>query len=213
VKVIVADDSVLLRRAVTEILVADGHEVRAVSDAAALLGAVAEDQPEMCVIDIRMPPTHTVEGLDAARTIRRDYPNTGVLILSQYVEPDYVSELLRDSPGRVGYLLKDSLLSTDELASAVHRVANGDVVVDPELIRGLLSRHRRGNPLDVLSPRERDVLQLMAEGRTDKSIAGILMISVKTVEKSVGLIFTKLAIPSDLSSNRRVQAVLVWLRS
>jgi DNA-binding NarL/FixJ family response regulator len=211
-RVIVADDSVLVQRGVVQVLTEAGHDVIAtVADASALLAAIADDEPDVCIIDIRMPPTHSDEGLVAARRIRTQHPNIGVLVLSQYVDGDYVEELLQAGTGRVGYLLKDSLLDATELTSAVQRIVNGDVVIDGQLVRQLLMRHRV-DPLRSLSAREAEVMQLMAEGRTDRGIADALFVSVKTVQTHVQSIFAKLSIPHDPSSNRRVQAVLTWLR-
>ena len=211
-RVIVADDSLLVQRGVAQVLAEAGHEVVAlVNDAPALLAAVAADEPDVCIVDIRMPPTNTDEGLVAARRIRAEHPAVGVLVLSQYVDGDYVEELLSDGTERIGYLLKDSLLDADQLTSAVARIGNGDVVVDAGLVRQLLAR-RRESPLKSLSSREAEVLQLMAEGRTDRGIAEQLYLSIKTVQTHVQSIFTKLSIPRDAGSNRRVRAVLALLR-
>jgi serine/threonine-protein kinase len=212
-RVIIADDSVLLREGVARILHAAGIEVSGVvGDAIALYGAVADAKPDVCLIDIRMPPTHTDEGLVVARQIRREHPDIGVLILSQYVDDQYVVELLEENDRSVGYLLKDSVLSPVELVSAVERVASGEIVLDPTLVRQLLVGGRERDPIAELSERERSVLQLMSQGMTDKAIAEALFISVRTVQTHVGSIFTKLGVPDDARSNRRVHAILTWLQ-
>jgi len=213
VRVIVADDSVLLRRGLEALLAEGGHEVvAALGDADELLAAVDEQQPDVCIVDIRMPPTHTDEGLRAARAIRARYPQIAVLVLSQFVDGDYVEELLAGGNNHVGYLLKDALLDGDEVLTAVRRVGAGGVVVDAGLVAGLLAARRPGSPLDKLSPREREVIQLMAEGRTDRAIADELVIGLKTVQTHTAAIFTKLGLGDDPRSNRRVRAVLAWLR-
>jgi len=213
VRVIVADDSVLLRRGLEALLAEGGHEVvAALGDADELLAAVDEQQPDVCIVDIRMPPTHTDEGLRAARAIRARYPQIAVLVLSQFVDGDYVEELLAGGNSHVGYLLKDALLDGDEVLTAVRRVGAGGVVVDAGLVAGLLAARRPGSPLDKLSPREREVIQLMAEGRTDRAIADELVIGLKTVQTHTAAIFTKLGLGDDPRSNRRVRAVLAWLR-
>jgi DNA-binding NarL/FixJ family response regulator len=213
VRVIVADDSVLLRRGLEALLTDGGHEVVAsLGDADALLTAVVEHHPDVCIVDIRMPPTHTDEGLRAAREIRSRHPQVAVLVLSQFVDGDYVEELLADGNTHVGYLLKDALLDGDEVLTAVRRVGAGGVVVDAGLVSALLAARRPGSPLDKLSPRERDVIQLMAEGRTDRAIADELLIGLKTVQTHTAAIFVKLGLSDDPRSNRRVRAVLAWLR-
>jgi DNA-binding NarL/FixJ family response regulator len=213
VRVIVADDSVLLRHGVTSLLMTAGHEVvAAVGSTKELLDATHEFQPDVCVVDIRMPPTHTDEGLYAARSIRSDFPSVAVLVLSQFIEIDYVDELLAAGSNHVGYLLKDSLLDGDELLVALRRVVAGGVVIDSALVSSLVDARRTSSPIENLSPRERDVLQLMAEGCTDRAIGEKLFIGVKTVQSHTSAIFDKLGLGSDPSSNRRVRAVLTWLR-
>lgn len=212
-RVIIADDSVLLRHGVLALLTAAGHDVvAAVADAVELIDAVQRFAPDACIIDIRMPPTHTDEGLKAARAIRTEYPDIAVLVLSQFVDGDYLEELLSDGNSHVGYLLKDALLDGDELLTALRRVAAGGVVVDAGLVASLLGTRRANSPLLRLSPREREVLQLMAEGRTDRSIADELYIGLKTVQTHTSAIFEKLGLGDDPTSNRRVRAVLTWLR-
>lgn len=212
-RVIVADDSVLLRHGVVALLTTAGHDVVAVAgDATELLDAVRRLEPDICVVDIRMPPTHTDEGIRAAREIRSTFPGVAVLVLSQFVDGDYLEELLSDGKSHVGYLLKDSLLDGDELLVALRRVVLGGVVIDAGLVSSLLSMRRADAPVQRLSPREREVLQLMAEGRTDKAIADELFIGLKTVQSHTSAIFEKLGLGDDPSSNRRVRAVLTWLR-
>jgi DNA-binding NarL/FixJ family response regulator len=212
-RVIIADDSVLLRHGVLSLLTAAGHDVvAAVADAIELTDAVRRLEPDACIVDIRMPPTHTDEGLRAARAIRTEHPGIAVLVLSQFIDGDYLEELLSDGNSHVGYLLKDALLDGDELLTALRRVAAGGVVIDAGLVASLLVARRANSPLQRLSPRERDVLQLMAEGRTDRSIADELFIGLKTVQTHTSAIFEKLALGDDPGSNRRVRAVLAWLR-
>ena len=215
VRVIVAEDDLLVREGVIRLLVEAGHEVVAsASDPERLLAAVAACAVDVCVIDIRMPPTHRDEGLVAARAIREHHPHVGVLVHSQFIDDAYAAELLAAGDSSVGYLLKDSLLSSSELINAVEQVASGAVVVDRRLVRDLLERSRAANdPLARLSARERDVLALMAEGCTDRAIADRLVVSIKTVESHAHAIFTKLDLTDDPMSNRRVRAVLSWLRS
>ena len=215
VRVVVAEDDLLVREGVIRLLVEAGHEVVAsASDPEGLLAAVAACAVDVCVIDIRMPPTHRDEGLVAARAIRELHPHVGVLVLSQFIDDAYAAELLAAGESRVGYLLKDSLLSSRELIEAVEQVARGAVVVDRRLVRELLERSRPANgPLARLSARERDVLALMAEGCTDRAIAERLVVSIKTVESHAHAIFIKLDLTDDPMSNRRVRAVLSWLRS
>ena len=213
-RVIVAEDDLLVREGVVRLLVVAGHEVvAAVGDGEALVAAVDADEPDACVVDIRMPPSHRDEGLAAARSIREHHPGVGVLVLSQFVDDTYAEELLAAGEKSVGYLLKDSLLSAEELVRALDAVASGQVVVDRALVRSLLERRRVADPLDRLSTREREVLTLMAEGLTDRAIATELCLSVKTVESHVRSIMTKLDLPDGPNANRRVLAVLRWLRS
>ena len=169
--------------------------------------------PNVVIVDIRMPPTHTDEGLKAAQEIRATFPEVGVLVLSQYVEPTYAMELLADSAEGVGYLLKDRVADGAAFADAVRRVADGGSALDPEVVSQLVGRARRDDPLAELTPREREVLELMAEGHSNQGIADKLVITVRAVEKYVSSIFTKLGIPSTGSESRRVLAVLLYLRS
>jgi DNA-binding NarL/FixJ family response regulator len=212
VRAVVADDSVLLRDGIVRILISEGFEASGVGDAAELLRELERQPPDVCVVDIRMPPTYTDEGLAAARDIRTRWPSVGVLVLSQYVDVAYVHELLFDNATHVGYMLKDSFLETNEFVSAIRRVASGGLVVDSVLVQGLVSRPQNASPLERLSDRQKQVLQLMAEGKTDRAIADELFLSIKTVQTHVGTIFDKLNMPSNASLNRRVTAILEWLR-
>ena len=210
---IVADDSVLLRQGVTRLLEEAGFEVVAQSGTAEdLLSHVAMHKPDVAIVDIRMPPTHTDEGLRAAREIRERHPDVGVLLLSQYVEPGYAMELLADSAEGVGYLLKDRVADVDEFVAAVRRVAEGGSALDPALVTQLVGRRRREDPLDALTPREREVLDLMAEGRSNSGIALRMVVTERVVEKHVTSIFSKLGLPAASEDHRRVMAVLAFLR-
>jgi DNA-binding NarL/FixJ family response regulator len=214
VRVVVADDSLLLREGVARVLADAGFDVVAkVATADDLLRYVAAEAPDVAVIDIRMPPTQTDEGLIAARSIRSRWPLVGVLVLSQYVETEYALRLLEGNDERCGYLLKDRVLDGDQLADAVRRVSEGGVVVDPELVSRLVRRSRPESPLDELTPREREVLALMAEGLTDKGIGQRLFVTPKTVETHIRHIFAKLSLPATPTENKRVHAVLTYLRS
>ena len=213
-RVVIAEDSVLLRAGLTRILADAGEEVVAtVGDADELLGAVERHQPDLCIVDVRMPPTHTTEGLEAARRIRATHPHVAILVLSQYVETRYAIELIRDDPAGVGYLLKDRVTKVGDLADAVRRVAAGESVIDPEVVSRLLGRQRAHSPLDELTPREREILGLMAEGRSNQAIADALVLDPKTVEGHVSAIFGKLGLEPAAQDNRRVLAVLAYLRS
>ena len=213
-KVVIADDAVLLREGVARLLSEAGFDVVAQSgDAEDLLRHVAMFKPAVAVVDIRMPPTHTDEGLRAAAEIRRRFPGTGVLVLSQYVEAGYAMELLSDSAEGVGYLLKDRVSDVDQFASAVRRIAEGGSVLDPDVVSQLLGRQRRDDPLARLTPREREVLELMAEGRSNQAIADRLFVTLRAVEKHVTSIFTKLNLPASTEDHRRVLAVLASLRT
>jgi DNA-binding NarL/FixJ family response regulator len=213
-RVILADDSVLLREGLARLLTDAGMEVGAqVGDATALLTAVRADPPEVAIVDIRMPPTQTTEGLQAALTIREENPHVGVLVLSQHIETEYAMELLSEGRGGVGYLLKERVTDVATLVDTVNRVAAGGSVVDPEVVSRLLHRRRERNPLDELSERERAVLALMAEGRSNAAIGQRLFVSTKTVETHIGNIFSKLGIEETRDDNRRVLAVLTLLRS
>jgi DNA-binding NarL/FixJ family response regulator len=214
VQVVIAEDSVLLRAGLTGLLTDAGHEiVAAVGDADSLLDVVKRHQPDMCVTDVRMPPTNTDDGLRAARQIRADHPSVGILVLSQYVEERYATELLSEDTSGIGYLLKDRIADVADFLSAVDRVGGGGTALDPEVVSQLLARSRRKDPLERLSPRERDVLGLMAEGRTNTAIARQLVVSDGAVEKHISNIFTKLDLPPTDGDHRRVLAVLRWLES
>ncbi|MEW2019027.1 response regulator transcription factor [Rhodococcus sp. NPDC076796] len=213
-RVIVAEDSTLLREGLVRLLVDEGHDVIAsVGDADSLLAAVARDRPDIVVTDVRMPPGHSDEGLRAALTIRRRWPEVAVLVLSQYVENRYAAELISGSGGKVGYLLKDRVAQVDEFLDALDRVADGGTAFDPEVVRQLLSRTSRSNPLDRLTPRERDVLELMAQGLTNARIAADLYISVSSVEKHINAVFDKLGLANSTGMSRRVMAVVAYLRT
>ncbi len=213
-RVVIADDSVLLREGVARLLADEGFEVIAkVASAAELLRCVEVEAPDVAVVDIRMPPTHTDEGLVAAETIHRHWPLVGVLVLSQYIETEYALRLLEGSEERCGYLLKDRVLDVGQLTDAVRRVSDGGVVVDPELVARLVGRSRPASPLDELTARERDVLALMAEGLTDRGIGERLFVTPKTVETHIHHIFAKLGMPETAADNKRVHAVLTYLRA
>jgi DNA-binding NarL/FixJ family response regulator/class 3 adenylate cyclase len=214
IRVVIAEDSVLLREGVVRLLEGAGFEVVAGSDNAEdLLRHVAMHRPDVAIVDIRMPPTHTDEGLVAAATIRERFPETGVLVLSQYVEPTYAMELLAEGAEGVGYLLKDRVADLDELAGAVRRVAEGGTALDPAVVSQLVGRRREHDPLGELTPREREVLELMAEGRSNQAIAERLFVTLRAVEKHVTSIFSKLGLPPDEDSHRRVLAVRAYLGS
>jgi DNA-binding NarL/FixJ family response regulator len=204
---------VLLREGVARLLDEAGFEVVAQSgNADDLLRHVAMHKPDVAVVDIRMPPTQTDEGLRAAKEIRERHPDTGVLVLSQYVEPGYAMELLSESAESVGYLLKDRVADIDEFAGAVRRVSEGGSALDPAVVSQLVGRHRRDDPLADLSPREREVLELMAEGRSNQAIAERLFVTLRAVEKHVTSIFVKLRLTATPEDHRRVLAVLALLR-
>jgi DNA-binding NarL/FixJ family response regulator len=215
VRVVIADDSVLLREGVSRLLAEAGMDVVGqAEDADELFREVADKQPDVVIVDIRMPPTHTDEGLRAARELRTRYPSLGVLVLSQYVRPSYAFELLADDASGVGYLLKDRVSDVHELADAVQRVGEGGSVLDPSVVAQLVGRRRPGNdPIDDLTERERGVLALMAEGRSNRAIAERLFITERTVEKHVKSIMMKLQISSTQDDHRRVLAVLAYLGS
>jgi DNA-binding NarL/FixJ family response regulator len=212
-KVVVADDAVLLREGLVRLLTENGHDVvAAVGDGPSLVQAIEEHRPDVSVVDVRMPPSHTDEGLRAAVEARRRVPRSPVLVLSQYVELSYADDLLADRAGAVGYLLKDRVAAITEFLDALDRVASGGTVLDPEVVAQLLVRRRRDDPLRELTQREREVLALMAEGRSNTNIANTLVVSDGTVEKHVGNIFSKLMLPPDDEQHRRVLAVLAFLR-
>ncbi len=213
-RVVIAEDAALLREGLTRLLADRGHQVcAAVADGDALRAAVAAHRPDVAVVDIRMPPTHTDEGLRAALDLRSRYPETGVLVFSQYIETRYAARLLAGSAAGVGYLLKDRVADVAEFTEALGRVAAGGTALDPEVVRQLLRASRQGDGLAALTPRERDVLTLMAEGRSNAGIAAGLAVSPGVVEKHVASIFGKLGLPPSESDNRRVLAVLRYLGS
>jgi DNA-binding NarL/FixJ family response regulator len=212
VRIALADDAVLFRTGVANLLREAGFDVVGEArDATDLLTLVRRQHPDVVIIDIRMPPTHTLEGLQAAKTIRADHPDVGVLVLSQYIEPQYALDLIEGAEQRAGYLLKDRVGDVHELAEAIRQVAAGRLVVDPSIVAQLVTRARRRNPLDALSQRELEVLGLMAEGRSNQAIATRLFITDKTVEAHVRAIFTKLTLPAANDDHRRVLAVLAYL--
>jgi DNA-binding NarL/FixJ family response regulator len=214
VRVVLADDSMLLREGVARLLEEGGFEVVAQSGTADdLLRHVAMHKPDVAIVDVRMPPTHTDEGLRAAQTIRQKHPQVGVLVLSQHIEPAYAMELLAESAEGVGYLLKDRVSDLEEFTGAVRRVGEGGSALDPAVVSELVGRRRREDPLDDLTPREREVLDLMAEGRSNAAIASRLVVTERAVEKHVTSIFQKLRLPASEEDHRRVLAVLQYLRS
>jgi DNA-binding NarL/FixJ family response regulator len=214
----IAEDSVLLREGITRLLLDAGENVVAgFGDADALLDKLESDQPDLVVLDVRMPPTHTDEGVRAALRIREQWPGIGILVLSQYVEERYATELISgdavEGAGGVGYLLKDRVADVREFVDALRRVGDGGTVLDPEVVTQLLARSRQRDPLERLTPRERTVLSLMAEGRSNAAIAQTLVVSDGAVEKHVSNIFTKLDLPPAPEDHRRVLAVLRWVDS
>jgi DNA-binding NarL/FixJ family response regulator len=213
-RVVIAEDSVLLREGIVRLLEEQDCEVvAAVGDADQLLKAVDEHDPDVCVVDVRMPPTFTDEGLRAALVIRERSPQIGVLVLSQYVEERYASELIGNNPGGVGYLLKDRVGDVDQFIDGLRRVAEGGAALDPEVISQLLVRSRKADPLAVLSPREQDVLRAMAEGRSNTGIAKQLVVGEGAIEKHISNIFAKLGLAAADGEHRRVLAVLKFLES
>lgn len=213
-RVILAEDSTLLREGLVRLLAEEGHEVvAAVGDADALLRAVERDVPDVVVTDIRMPPDHTDGGLRAAVRIREQRPEVGVLVLSQYVERNYAAQLLTSSAERVGYLLKDRVAQVEEFLDALERVHAGGAAIDPEVVRQLLIRTTHSDPLTRLTPRERTVLEALAEGHTNAAIAEKLHISLSAVEKNLNAIFDKLGLSRTTGYSRRVLAVLRYLES
>jgi len=212
VRVVVADDSTLLREGVVRLLEEAGIEVVGqAADAEELMRKVRAHKPDVAIVDVRMPPTHTDEGLRAARKIRAELPEVAVLVLSQYVEVAYARELLAESAEGLGYLLKDRVADVTTLTDAVHRVGAGGSVLDPEVVSQMLGRQRRDDPLAALTPREREVLGLMAEGRSNAAIAAELVVTDRAVEKHVTGIFSKLELTSSSEDHRRVLAVLRFL--
>ncbi|MPV36282.1 response regulator transcription factor [Georgenia subflava] len=212
-RVVLGEDSVLLREGLVRLLAEAGCEVvAAVGDGEALVAEARRHRPDVVVADVRMPPTFTSEGLRAAAEIRTELPGTAVLVLSQYVEESYAEDLLASGDGGLGYLLKDRVASLAELSDALERVVAGGTVLDPTVVRQLMVR-RRASPLDRLTPREREVLEQMAQGRTNAAVARELFVSEKAVEKHVSSIFDKLDLPPSADDHRRVLAVLTWLRA
>ncbi|HTU86259.1 MAG TPA: response regulator transcription factor [Solirubrobacteraceae bacterium] len=217
-RIVIAEDSAVIRAGLVEILADRGHEtVAAVGDAEALRAAVGEHEPDVAVVDVRMPPDYTDEGVRAAIAIRRDHPRTGVLVFSQYIETRHAAELLGAASSRgaagIGYLLKDRVGDVGEFVDALSRVAAGGTALDPEVVTQILGATRRTDDLDTLTPREHDVLSLMAEGRTNGAIASTLVISERAVEKNIANIFSKLGLPPSDTNHRRVLAVLRYLES
>ena len=212
-RVVVADDVMLTRQGIVHLLGEAGIDVVGeAEDAAELLRHVRRTRPDAAIVDIRMPPTHTDEGILAAQAIRSEHPAVGVLVLSQYVEPTYAMRLLEEYPERVGYLLKERVFDVAILIDALRRISDGETVVDPTIVSRLLGRRRRVDPLAELTEREREVLSLVAEGLSNKAIAGRLFITERTVEAHVKQIFLKLHLSATPDSHRRVLAVLAYLR-
>jgi len=213
-RVIVAEDSVLLREGVVRLLQEAGHEVVAqAGDSEELMRKVRAHKPDLAVVDVRMPPTQTDEGLRAAKEIRSELPDCGVLVLSGYVEPTYARELLADNAEGLGYLLKDRVSDVEDFANAVARVGDGGSALDPEVVSQLMGRSREDDPLEELTPREREVLALMAEGRSNAAIAEQLVVTERAVEKHVTSIFGKLGLSASSEDHRRVLAVLRFLEA
>lgn len=214
VRVVIAEDSVLLRDGLSRLLTARGHEVVGeVGDAEQLVAVAGKLRPDVCVVDVRMPPTHTDEGIRAAVRMRATLPEVGVLVLSQYVEEQYATELLAGNTSGVGYLLKDRVADVGDFVAAVERVASGGTALDPEVVSQLLGRSRKRDVVERLTPREREVLGLMAEGRTNAAVAQALVVSDGAVEKHVSNIFGKLGLAPSDTDHRRVLAVLAYLGS
>jgi DNA-binding NarL/FixJ family response regulator len=212
-RVVIADDAPLIREGIATLLTEHGVEVvQQVDDADALLESVHDVRPDVALIDIRMPPTYTDEGLRAAREIRARYPDIAVLVLSQHLEPEYALRLVEEKPAGAGYLLKERVGRVEQLFDAIERVAAGECVVDRAVVDELLARPRRADPLDELTPREREILALMAEGRSNQGICRALWLSPKTVETHIRGAFTKLGIRESPEDNRRVLAVLAFLQ-
>ena len=213
-RIVIAEDAAIMRDGLTQTLTRRGHQVvAAVSDGEALQKAIDEHKPDVAIVDVRMPPTHTDEGLRAAKQIHQDHPGVGVLVFSQYVEPHAATELFASASAGVGYLLKDRVADVSDFIDAITRVAQGGTVLDPEVVRQLLGAGRRADSLAGLTPREREVLSLIAQGRSNVAIASALFISPKVVEKHVANIFDKLGLAPSDSDNRRVIAAIRFLES
>jgi DNA-binding NarL/FixJ family response regulator len=213
-RIVIAEDAAIMRDGLTQTLTRRGHDVvAAVADAEALRREVDTHLPDVAIIDVRMPPTHTDEGLRAAQAIHNDHPQVGVLVFSQYIETQSAAELFAEAPAGVGYLLKDRVADVSEFIEAISRVAQGGTVLDPEVVRQLLRASRRSDSLATLTPREREVLSLIAQGRSNTAIADMLVISPRVVEKHVASIFAKLGLAPSDNDNRRVIATLKYLES
>jgi DNA-binding NarL/FixJ family response regulator len=213
-RIVIAEDQALLRQGIVRLLTDAGFEVVAeAGDAPDLLRKVGAHKPDVAIVDVQMPPENTDDGLRAALEIRANQPDVGVLVLSQYVEERYAVDLIGDNAEGVGYLLKDRVTDFSLFADAVKRVAAGGSVLDPSVVAHMFGRRRRDDPLEALTPREREVLALMAEGRSNKGIAEVLVVTPHAVEKHVTSIFTKLGLSSGAEDHRRVLAVLAFLRS
>jgi DNA-binding NarL/FixJ family response regulator len=213
-RIVIAEDAAIMRDGLTQTLTRRGHDVvAAVADAVTLREAVEEHVPDVAIIDVRMPPTHTDEGLRAAQSIHADHPEVGVLVFSQYIETRSATELFAGAPAGVGYLLKDRVADVGDFIEAIARVAHGGTVLDPEVVRQLLRASRRADSLATLTPREREVLSLMAQGRSNTAIAEALVISPRVVEKHVASIFAKLGLAPSDNDNRRVIAAIKYLES
>jgi DNA-binding NarL/FixJ family response regulator len=214
VRVVIAEDLALLRDGLERLLRDNGFDVvAAVQDGESLVRTIDDERPDIAIVDIRLPPTFRDEGLRAALELRERAPETAILIVSQYVEHTYANELLADGRGGIGYLLKDRIMDVNDFVDAVRRVANGGTALDPEVVSQLISRQRAGGPLEALTPREREVLSLMAEGRSNAGIAAQLVLTVGAVEKHIASILSKLRIPPSESDHRRVLAVITYLQS
>ncbi|MGH3225562.1 MAG: response regulator transcription factor [Streptosporangiaceae bacterium] len=213
-RIVIAEDAAIMRDGLTQTLTRRGLDVvAAVADAASLRQAVDEHLPDVAIIDVRMPPTHTDEGLRAAQSIHHDHPRVGVLVFSQYIETRSAAELFADAPAGVGYLLKDRVADVSDFIDAITRIAQGGTVLDPEVVRQLLGASHRADSLATLTPREREVLSLMAQGRSNAAIAGSLFVSPGVVEKHVASVFAKLGLVLSDNDNRRVIAAIKYLES
>lgn len=212
-RVVIADDAALIREGVALLLADHGVEVAAqLADADALMASVGDHHPDVALVDIRMPPTHTDEGLRAAAQIRAEHPGTAVLVLSQHLEPRYALRLIEENPAKVGYLLKERVGRVEQLLDAIRRVSSGECVIDRTIVDELINRSRQPDPLSELTPREREILALIAEGRSNQGICHALWLSPKTVESHIRSVLSKLDIPAAAQDNRRVLAVLAHLR-